>query len=136
MRLDGDRTLVISGGWRDRAGHWLRRAQFRFSGISGGVRITFPARRGDTVAFSVFADRPRAAARGIVDERAHTSLAPGPVRHEFAGPFASSDSSNLARATITTEVRRTGRLTVTVRALNASRDTLASPPDPSDHPAS
>ena len=117
LAIDRHRALIVTGGWRDAAGTWLRRGRFRFAAVTGGVRLSFPVRRGDEIHYSVFADRPVAGTRAIVDERARTSLSAGAVTHERFGAFASSDSSALPRATLVTVARRTARLAITVRAL-------------------
>jgi hypothetical protein len=108
--------VTAYGGWRDRNARWLRRATFRFRAVTGGVRLSFPVRRGDRISYSVFGDRLHATTGGIADERARTTLRPGVVRFRFAGGYVSSESSRLTRATMTTDVARTARLGVTIRA--------------------
>jgi hypothetical protein len=116
MRLDRRRRLILSGGWREASGRWLRRAEFLYEAVRDGVALRLPVRRGDHVEYSVFAEQPRATADGVVDERARTTLRPGPVAVAFAGGYASSDSSNLIRATIATDVAAAGRMSIIVRA--------------------
>jgi hypothetical protein len=114
MRLDRKRRLILSGGWRDVSGRWLRRAAFRYETVGNGVALSFPARRGDHIEYSVFADRPSVVADGVVDERAHTTLTPGPLTVGLIGGFASSDSSSLTRAVMATDVAVAGRIKITV----------------------
>jgi hypothetical protein len=119
LAIDRDGALIVTGGWRDAAGRWVRRARFRFAAVTGGVRLGFPVHKGDEIRYSVFAEQPVAGRRAIVDERARTGLSAGagPPAHEFLGGFVSSDSSRLTRGTLVTVAPRTARIAITTEAL-------------------
>jgi hypothetical protein len=111
----GAGTVVVRGGWRDRRGRWLRRATFRFSVVRGGVRLTFRVRRGDRIAYSVFAPLARSDGAAVVDGRARTRISL-PSRLSLRAGYASAETSALTRATLAGTARRAGRVTVVVRA--------------------
>jgi hypothetical protein len=117
LRLDAQRALIVSGGWRDARGRWLRRGTFRFSAVDGGVRLSFPVRRGDRIRYSVFAAEIAAVTRGLTDGRARTVLSTGPVALERRPGYVSSETSHLTRGTLVVTAPRTQRLAVTVQAL-------------------
>jgi hypothetical protein len=119
LKLDRHTALIVAGGWRDVHGRWVRRGRFRFSAVAGGVRLSFPVRRGDQIRYSVFAERPEPDPHGLVDERARTSLSTGPFALDFTGGFGSSDASHLTRGTIVAGVSRAGHLAVTMRSLSS-----------------
>jgi hypothetical protein len=114
IRTTGRGTVVVTGGWRDRRGRWLRRGVFRFRAAGGGVRVSFTLRAGDRVSYSVFAPDPRRTDRAIVDGRARTTLSL-PARLWLTAGYASGESPALTRATLNARARRSGTVSIVIR---------------------
>jgi hypothetical protein len=112
----------IGGGWRlpDPSNEWLRRGvTFRFEPVGCGVRITFPARRGDKLEYSAFMrgrKRDVQVARGVVTDatQAVTFDHPGKVKLETG--YASAADPRLVRARIRFEPAAADTIGITVCA--------------------
>ena len=100
LRLGRKGAVVIRGGFRTRSGRWLRRGvTFTFTPTACGVRLSFPARRGDRFEYSAFfrggAERSASTVRdgvGRVSFDTRPSVA-------LDGGYASGSDVRLVRAT-------------------------------------
>jgi hypothetical protein len=108
-------TVTVTGGFRERGGRLLRRGvRFRFVPLPCGVRVEWPARRGDRYEYSAFVRRGRTAgpAGDAVQELAYD---PAPAATLERG-YSSGTDARLTRVRLRFTARRARTLSVTTCA--------------------
>jgi hypothetical protein len=113
LRLSPAGDLLVDGGWRDAAGRWIRRTTFRYTLGRQGIRLSFRARRGDRIAYSVFSPAPQIAASSVTDRAVRYRLSE-PTRIVRSTGYSSSADSQLVRATMIASVQRGGAIALTI----------------------
>ena len=130
IRVSRDKVTRIDGGWRlpYPSKTWLRRnVTFRFEPVACGVRIAFPARRGDKLEYSAFMRGRRGDVQvgesTVSDSRQIVSF-DHPGRVELESGYASASDPRLVRARIRFEPAAADTIGITV----CSRALAAPPP--------
>ena len=113
-------TVRLRGGFRSARGVWARRGvTFRYtSERRGGVRLTFPARRGDVLEYTSFLAREpiRRTSVGVADADTDIATTPPPRRERLLGrSLASCCQPRLRAAALRLRVPRGGPVLIAVR---------------------
>nr|MDQ3934292.1 hypothetical protein [Actinomycetota bacterium] len=101
LRLGKGGRILVDGGFRSRAGRWVRRGvTFTFTPVSCGVRLTWPARAGDRFTYSgFFRGEPRRAGRSVRDSSQILRFGSARVV-AIDAPYASGADAGLTRARV------------------------------------
>src|SRR4051794_5012488 len=91
-------VVLVRGGFQNQEGKFLRRGvTFRFAPVRGGVRMSFPLRRGDEARVTAFMPDGQVRRRGAVIYDSHSSAVVSPAPDSFRflarGPASCCDSS-------------------------------------------
>lgn len=107
--------IVARGGFRTRAGRWLRRGvTFTFTPAGCGVRLTWNARKDDRYAYSgFFRTRPTTAGRSVADETQAIEF-DAPVTTSTASNYSSGSNAALTRAVARSKRSRSGSASITI----------------------
>lgn len=113
LRLGKGGRVVVRGGFRTRTGRWLRRGvAFTFTPVPCGVRLTFPVRAGDRLAYSgFFRGEPRGSGRAVRDAEQQLRLDTAPSV-SAGGSYASGSDVGLVRATARWRRSRAGTASI------------------------
>jgi hypothetical protein len=118
VRPDG--VVLVRGGFQNQEGKFLRRGvTFRFAPVRGGVRMSFPLRRGDEARLTAFMPDGQVRRRGSVVYDAHSSamVSPPPDSFRFlARGLASCCDSSIIEASALFRAPADRVYTYTVRA--------------------
>ena len=113
-------VVLVRGGFQNQEGKFLRRGvTFRFAPVRGGVRMSFPLRRGDEARLTAFMPDGEVRRRGTVvyDARSSAVVAPAPDSFRFlARGLASCCDSSIIEASALFRARADRTYTYTVRA--------------------
>jgi hypothetical protein len=113
-------VVVVRGGFQNQEGKFLRRGvTFRFAPVRGGVRMSFPLRRGDEARLTAFMPDGEVRRRGAViyDSRSSAVVSPAPTSFRFlARGLASCCDSSIIEASGLFRVPSDRTYTYTVRA--------------------
>lgn len=113
-------NVRLRGGFRAIHGIWARRGvTFRYAAHgAGGVRLSFPARRGDVLEYTAFLARPpmHRTSMGIDDADTEIATTPPPASEQLMPrSLASCCEQRLRAAKLRLLVRRTGPVVIAVR---------------------
>jgi hypothetical protein len=115
-------VVLVRGGFQNQEGKFLRRGvTFRFAPVRGGVRMSFPLRRGDEARLTAFMPDGEVRRRGDVIYDSHSSavVSPAPSSFRFlARGLASCCDSSIIEASALFRVPADRTYTYTVRAAN------------------
>jgi hypothetical protein len=106
ISVGSDRAVTVTGGYRAPRPslRWLRRGvRFRFEPIGCGIRMTFPARSGDSLEYSAFMRGTAAdvaVAERSVSDAGHTVSFDQPAQVTLEEGYASGADPRLVRARI------------------------------------
>jgi hypothetical protein len=109
-------SVLVTGGWRARGGVWLRRrVTFRWTPVPCGVRLTFPARKGDHLSIGFFLPGTAGAVDGtaMVSGAVRVTVSPAPRSVRFEPGYASGTDPAIVRGRASVLVRRSGLVRVT-----------------------
>jgi hypothetical protein len=109
-------SVLVGGGWRTSDRKWLRRGvTFRWTPVPCGVRLTFPARRGDRISIGAFLPGASAVVEGaaMVAGPVRVTVDPAPRSMRFTPGYASGSDPAIVRGRASVLVRRTGPVRVT-----------------------
>jgi hypothetical protein len=110
----------VRGGFQNQEGKFLRRGvTFRFAPVRGGVRMSFPLRRGDEARVTAFMPDGEVRRRGsvIYDARSSAVVSPAPTSFRFlARGLASCCDSSIIEASALFRAPSDRTYTYTVRA--------------------
>jgi hypothetical protein len=110
----GNRVLG-RGGFRTRSGRWLRRGvTFTFHPVACGVRIEWPARKGERYAYSGFFREPPAKASRSVADSSQAIRLDGPFSLSAAGGYSSGSDAALTRAVVRFKRARSGTASIEI----------------------
>jgi hypothetical protein len=115
-----DGVVTVSGGFREASGRWLRgEVRFRFAPVGGnGVRLSFPARRGDRIELTTFLPAGKAellSEKAVGDGTSVAEATPRPAAVSLESGFASCCDAKLVGARMTIRGSSDGPVTYTVR---------------------
>jgi hypothetical protein len=117
MSVAPDGSVTVEGGFRDRAGRWLRRGvEFRFEPVAYGVRVSWAARSGDSSIYSVFFRRkPTIGRNGTLLEGDGQSVESShPVRVSLHGGYSSGEAPSLLRVRLVRHSARDERVSLII----------------------
>jgi hypothetical protein len=116
VRTEPGGAVVVRGGWRKRDRSWLRTAvEFRFEPVPGGVRLTFPAKAGDRLQYSVFFERRPTVTAGLVTNGEQEAAFDPAATVKLEGGYASGADPKLVRARLTFVVDSDRTIEIVVR---------------------
>jgi hypothetical protein len=114
--------VTVSGGYRlpRPSMRWVRRrVKFRYQPVACGVRLTFPARKGDRVEYSAFMRGSKRSlvkrARSVADRR-HVVSFDHPADVTLIRGYASASDPVLVKARLRFNVKRSRTIAITVCA--------------------
>jgi hypothetical protein len=117
IAVSPDGGVTILGGFRDRAGGWLRRGvDFRFEPVGCGVRMSWPTRAGDLVVYSVFFRRRPSVLRDgkLLEGDGQAVTSSSRMRVSLLGGYSSGDDPSLLRARLARYSSRDDRVSLTI----------------------
>jgi hypothetical protein len=113
-------VVIVHGGFQSQDGKFLRRGvTFRFAPVRGGVRMSFPLRRGDDARLTAFMPDGQVRRRGSTVYDSHSSAVVSPAPRSFrflARGLASCCDSSLIEASALIRAPADRTYTYTVRA--------------------
>lgn len=113
-------VVVVRGGFQSQDGTFLRRGvTFRFAPVRGGVRMSFPLRRGDDARLTAFMPDGQVRRRGstLYDSHSSAVVSPAPARFRFlARGLASCCDTSMIEASALFRAAADRTYTYTVRA--------------------
>lgn len=119
-RTEPGGVVVVRGGYRKRDRSWLRTGvEYRFEPVPGGVRLTFPAKAGDRLQYSVFFERRPTVAAGRVADSAQEVIFDPQATVELEPGYASGADPKLVRARLTFEIHSDRTVEIVVRRVCA-----------------
>lgn len=122
-------VVVVNGGFRAPGGRPLpRRVRFRFSPLGDGVRLDFPARRGDSLRLKTYLPSATARTREgrAFDAVSVASASPAPLDVNRETGYASCCDAEMVATTMVLKPRRDRRVAYTLRLRRVRRPATAS----------